>query len=281
MEKTESFWYWKDIMISHNLVGETIKKGNGKWEKEYTYIKIPPNNGYDNYCFLLSDSLVHYSPARNKWWFSICFDMQIQLIYDPELRECGKKYKRYKLSGIELFEQIFKNYEVSFKTECIEREKKRVSEKEKRDRANTGEIVCGRYTGNVYSGKQPKYRSEDTLKAFFTNDKNSAFSNSRFDKVKNVNVEFVVFKGISKYHFGLYEDIINAYLRDIDMYKKMCETLKVRINNKYKVVTKTEDIVLAQYEHCEQSIEETRKRLRERIEIMLKNEKENITITGA
>lgn len=34
-------WYgWKDIELSGELVGETIKKGNGMWEKEYTS-KIP------------------------------------------------------------------------------------------------------------------------------------------------------------------------------------------------------------------------------------------------
>lgn len=101
MQENENEWYgWKDIELDSNLIGDTINKGSGIFEKEYTYIKIPAGYGYDGYCFLLSSRCVHNT------YFSICHDMKIELIFDPELRENGKKYKRYSLVGRELNNRI-------------------------------------------------------------------------------------------------------------------------------------------------------------------------------
>ena len=107
---------WKDISLDDDLIGETITKGSGMWQKDYVYIKIPKGYGYDNYCFLLSAKCVHISNDKKAYgsYFSIAHNMDIELIYDPDMREAGKKYKRYKLKGYELFDSIFDGYELNF-----------------------------------------------------------------------------------------------------------------------------------------------------------------------
>lgn len=294
MEQNEEWYGWKDIEIPIDLTGDNVTKGSGTWEKEYTYIKVPHGYGYDGYCFLLSSTCVHYGTGKDSWWFSICHDMKIELIYDPELRESGKRYKRYKLTGRELFNNIFKDYEVNFKKEYEERRKREETEKEIKDRKNIGTIVAGRYTGNVYQNKNEKYRSEYALKAYFSGNKTMTYSNKKFDKVRNIKEEFVICENISKYHFLKYEDIINAFLLDIDTHMDICNTLETRLKRKrefsnyhrslkrvykeFSVTTNTENIIESHIEYCKGCIEEIKQKLQERVTKLLEIETENLEL---
>ena len=233
MQENEKEWYgWKDIELDSNLIGDTINKGSGIFEKEYTYIKIPAGYGYDGYCFLLSSRCVHNT------YFSICHDMKIELIFDTELREKGKKYKRYSLDGRELFNNIFESYEANFIEEYIERAKKQQEEKEKSDKKKIGRCVCGLYRGNnSLFDSDNRYMPEDSYKAFFQLKDGSRFANKKFQKIENVKVIFEICASISKYEFDRCEDIINAYLKDFQEYydtiKKLEKKLEVKRYSRY------------------------------------------------
>lgn len=278
-------WYgWKDIELSGELVGETIKKGSGMWEKEYTYIKIPNGYGYDNYCFLLSDKCVHIN-SDNTWYFSICHDMKLELVYDTELREEGKRYKRYQMTGYDLFETIFKDYELKFIEEMEKRFREAVARKEKLNKANQGKVICGIYTGNVYAHIDPKYQSNLSLRAYFIGDNNSTYCNHKYDKIRNVNRVCVIYEGISKHQFLQWEDIINAYLQDYEvLYKvrldierhlvlkkeKNISKLLLKYTPELLVVTDTEEILQKQIEICKESMEAIKLKLTERITQLIK-----------
>lgn len=284
MKEAEEWYGWKDVRIPSSLVGDCVTKGTGRWEKDYTYIKIPQGFGYDGYCFLLSSACVHL--GSDYWWFSICHDMRIELIYDVELREDGKRYKRYKLSGRELYDTVFKEYEVNFKKESDEREAKKQAAKEKHDKSTMGKIVCAMYEGNFYPDDNLKYLRDFSYKAYFIGYNASTYCNHKFDKVRNVKVNFVVFENISKYHFLQYETIINAYLSDFSMYMDMIHSLEKRLNRLQSfrhsskavirsypevfVSTGLEDIVNNHISLCKQSIEDIKIRLHDRIEDLLR-----------
>lgn len=288
--ESENIWGWKEIMVPPKLIGEEVKKGSGIFEKEYTYVKIPSGCGYDNYCFLLSSNCVHLGVDRDKWWFSINSDMKIELIYDPELREAGKRYKRYKLSGYELYEQIYKEYEINFERESIERLRREQKKRDKRNKANIGRIVCGIYEGNSYCDVQLKYMGEHTLKAYFIGNDQSTYANSKFDKVRNVKVDFTVYENISKYNFLQYEAIINAYLMKYEMFKEIYEKLNNNLNRieekqvsrlvrkhtpEYGVVTFTDDLIEKQIKSSKEAMEEVKNRLKERISKLLEKEEDS------
>lgn len=87
MENNLNWSGWRNIEISNELIGDTVEKGSGYWKKEYTYINIPTGYGYDGYIFLLSNNCVHDNFGNEHLWFSyfsICHDMKIELIYNPE-----------------------------------------------------------------------------------------------------------------------------------------------------------------------------------------------------
>lgn len=252
---------WKDVDISKDLIGATITKGSGYYAKEYFHIKIPSGYGYDGYVFLLSKKIVGYSSDDDEGWFSICDDMNIELFYDPDLRETGKRYPRYKMTGYDLYENIFKKYE-DFLYE--ERQTQRLAEtaaKEKRERANIGTVVCGRYLGNIYgylrSGNN--YQSQDYLCSFFKSNA-GVYSNHEFQKVQNVKVEFPVMK-ISKYHFLRYEAQINDFIREYELYKNMMEKLTGLLATRNKNPIGTEDITNKHLLLCESSVKEIKERL--------------------
>lgn len=268
MEEELKWYGWKDITVPRKLIGETFTRGSGTWQKEYTYIFIPKGYGYDNYCFLLADSLVHlYSGNSDEYWFSICHDMKIELFYSPEHREEGKKYKRYKLTGYQLFEEIFDEYETNFAWESAERLRKEQEKKDKRDKKNMGTVICGQYTGNVYGSIYNEYQYQDYLTSFFKSE-GGAYSNKKFNKVQNVKREFKIME-MSKYHFLEYEDIINAYLNEYEMYKKMYDQLNTYLDRPKKIVTKTEDIAKEQAAYCKKAMEEVKQRLQKRITVLL------------
>lgn len=272
-------WYgWKDIRVSGSMIGDTIKKGSGIWEKEYTYIEIPQGYGYDNYCFLLSEKLVHISIEGREWWFSICHDMKIELFYLPEKREDGRKYKRFKMTGYELFENIFKDYEVNFKKEYEKQLKEEREARIKRDKSKIGTIICGIYMGNNYDNGNLKYSKDETLRAFF--DSGKAYSNGKFSKVQNVRKEFVIMENVSKHDFVEMETIINGYLEEYMLYKntriRVCrfaerkEQVKesrtlMKLYPEALVKTDLSDIRDRQITFCDMAMDDIKKRLNERI----------------
>ena len=267
---TERNKYWKDIAVSGDLIGDVITKGSGMWEKEYRYIKVPERYGYDNYVFLLSEKLVEPSSDKKTWYFTICDDMKIELFYNPELLEEGKRYPRYKMTGLELIEKIFEQYEIDFDKECEERLYLERTIKEKRDRANIGKVICGNYTGNIYGNTYNNYNYQPYLTSFFKG-KAGTYSNHQFSKVQNVHREFTI-REMSKYHFLRFEEIINAYIREYEMYKHMEEMLTSCLARKKNIVTYTESIAEEQLSHCRSAIEEVKKKLQERLDELLSTE---------
>lgn len=271
----EMGWSWKDISISEELIGETIEKGKDMWKKEYTYIMLPKGYGYDGYCFLLSDNCVHDG------YISINSDMKIELFYAPDKREEDKKYKRYKLTGKELFDKVFKDYEVNFEREYEERAKKEALAKEKRDKAIIGTIYCGIYQGNAYSDMDYKYMKDLGAKAYFSGNGHSTYMNSKFQKVQNMKIKYVVMKNVSRYHFLRYEDIINTYLSEIEIFEKTLNILKSiylrktdwkereklgkETRKQYQIKTDTEDIIKEEIDSLEKHIEEMKKRMTRRL----------------
>lgn len=274
-------WSWKDISISEELIGETIEKGKDMWKKEYTYIMLPKGYGYDGYCFLLSDNCVHDG------YISINSDMKIELFYAPDKREEDKKYKRYKLTGKELFDKVFKDYEVNYERKYAERVKKEALAKEKRDKSIIGTIYCGVYQGNAYNDMDFKYTKDMTMKAYFSANGSSTYMNSKFQKVQNMKIKFVIKKEVSRYNFWRCEEIINAYLYEIETFETSLNILKSIYKRKtdwkereklgkilrtqYQIRTNTEDIIKEEMESLERHIEELKKRMLSRLNELLTN----------
>lgn len=278
-------WYWKDIEINNELIGDTIKKGSGYYEKEYVYIKIPNGCGYDNYGFWLSSNCVHIEKTTT--YISICFDMKIELIYDNEKREVGKKYKRYKMTGEELFDNILKDYEINFQKEWLERERVKQEKKEQNNKKNIGKIVCGIYKGN-YSvfDYDNHYRRDEIFRAYFKS-KGGRYSNKKFQKIENVKVYFDIVENISKYEFELLENIINAYLIEYNVYYDRVKAYEKSLEIKYtktelkcrpelRVCTDLEDINEHIYEENKKAMEEIKVRMLKRIEKIRNDRKDGV-----
>lgn len=285
MDNTTNEWAgWKDIELNSDLIGDTITKGSDTWEKEYTYIKIPEGYGYDNYCFLLSSKCVHISENEKLYlsYFSICHDMKIELIISPEFKENGKRYKRYKLSGRELFNTIFKDYEINFHKEYYERARKEQEEKDKKNKKKMGRCICGKYNGNfsVYDTGN-KYMPESCFKAFFQLEDGSRYSNKKFNKVENVKVIFEISSDISKYEFDKWEEIINAYLIEFHKYYLIAENIRNSLDKKTpysKVEIKTQPHLLIKTDLddiAEYVLDATEKAMHD-VQIRLKNRLNNL-----
>ena len=255
---------WKEIRVLGDLIGETITKGTGIYEKEYRYICAPPGSTYEGYVFFLAESLVNLRGERGnlRWSFTICHDMKIELFYSPELREEGKRYKRYKMSGHELYETVFREHEEwLLKEEEIKLHEEK-DKQEKKHKSKIGKIICGRYMGNMYAYRDCKYTQQAYLSVFFTTN-NSTYSNGRFEKVQNVKYEFVIAENVSKHYFLQNEANIKAYISDYEMYKSMYVTLEKRLlqNEHALVTTKNEDIAQAHMNYCKAAMEEIKRRL--------------------
>lgn len=268
---------WKDISIEQILIGDTVTKGKDIWQKNYTYICIPTGYGYDGYCFLLSSKCV------GETYFSICNDMHIELFKHPEQREPGKKYPRYKMDGYELFEKIFRDYEINFEAEYLKRLKKEEQDKEHREKSIKGKCICGIYTGNIYGNSYNGYIYDAKCRAFFASDEGCTYQNKKFQKVKNVNCHFVVCD-MTKYEFSKWEDIINAYLEEYDFYYYQAEALRKHIEkskNKSKIEMKyhpeclvrtdIEDLHTDMLVKLEEIMQKIRERLKNRIEMLKKS----------
>lgn len=214
--------------------------------------------------------------------------MRIELFRSPEERDPGKKYPRYKMSGYDLFEQIFKEYEVDFEAEYLERLKKEQQEKERKDRAIKGKCICGIYTGNIYGNSDNGYMHDTRLRAYFASENGCTYLNKKFQKVHNVRVVKVVCDNMTRYEFNRWEDIINAYLEEYNLYYEQAEVIKRHIElakSKSKVKMKCHpeclvrtdiddlhDTVLGELENIMQEIVE---RLRRRIDTLRENGERN------
>ena len=203
---------WIKSEINKSLLIGEVKRGKGIYEKSYFVVKIPCGYGYDNYCFCHSKSLIEIG---EHCYISFHRDMKIELVLCEEKREEGKRYKRYKMDGQTLYDLVFSQYEDSYKTE-------RKNKEEQRQKDTIGSIVCGRYNGNNYDICDSKYTYQDELKVWFRS-KSGRYSNSEFQKVQNVNVEFEIKDNVSKFDFIEIEKKINEYLQD---YQWFCEEVK-------------------------------------------------------
>lgn len=276
-------WLWKDIDIKLENLGETIVKGKNMWAKDYTYIFLPKGYGYDNYCFLLSDKCVHISSDKKSAYISICATMNIDLIYNPKLREEDKKYQRHKLTGEELFDRVYCDYEKTIIADSIKRQKKEKEERIKRYKRTKGKIICGKYTGNAYGNLDGKYRCQRYYSSFFKGDDFTTYSNSKFDKVHNVEELYTIIDNVSRYEYIQSEEIINAYIREMEMLREMKIAIDTHLEKKhnfnlpkterslYRVVTKTDSILKEQSEMLDVAIEKIKEEMLQRIDTLRKN----------
>lgn len=202
--------YWNDIRLSKKLIGKPIENN---WGYSYTFITLPKNETYDDdYGFFISSKLIYLST------FSLPNDYKVELQKNPDLRESGKRYKRYKMSGLKLKETILKNYIVDLQAESSERLKNENDDKDSRNKKIIGRIIYGRYLGNRY-GRDMEWYSD----YFF--DHNGSFSNSIYEKVRNVKVELVIADNISKYCYEKTYDSIVSQLIDFHRIRNVIDEL--------------------------------------------------------
>ncbi len=215
---------WHNIIVGKDLIGECIDKGSGYWKKSYTYINIP--DGYyepwNGYCFLLSSSCV--------WETTITLedDMKIELFMQQHLREDGKRYKRYHVTGKELIDNVFCNYEDTICKAEMNRTIKERQAREKRNRKVIGDIVYGTYVGNSYGDK-----GDITPTYFFQHD--GVFFNAYHSKVRNVCVEYTVFENVSKYFFEKTIDLISTIFSDYIVISEAEKKLKCLEHTSYDI----------------------------------------------
>lgn len=229
---------WKQISLDKKFFGKTIKKGKDLWEREYTYILIPPGYGYDNYCFLLSSNcIIHYSDSK---CFTLHSDMTIELFYNPDLKEPNKKYKRYTITSLELYKTVFKPYEI----EKQERELKK-------EKTKQGVCICGIYNGNNSLYDIYKYQKQTVFKAFFK--ENRCYYNYEFDKVINVECIFEIANNMSRYDFNRLENFINSYLLTYHSYLSQLEILK-KMDPKVPGLLKKQNRIIKEYEEIVETI---------------------------
>lgn len=200
---------WHDFEIDKELIGEV--KGSGSMY-ESRFITLPENEVYESgYGFFMGVKLV------SSWngTISIPDGYKMELQMSPELREPGKRYKRYKLTGQEIKETVFFPYQ----KKQAELEKKKAQERDRRNRKVMGRIVYGYYRGNTYLGR-PDYAPD----YFFFN--GSRYYNRTHEKVQNVKEEFTVMKGVSKYFFDIKIEEIEKRLRGFLCVRGCLESLK-------------------------------------------------------
>ena len=130
---------WDDYRLGKEYIGETIDQGFGYSQN---FITLPENHVYDSgYGFFISSKLASEEEI------SLPDDYKVELIMNPELREEGKRYKRYKISGLELKEQVLEPY----MDVLLEKQIKAQKEKDRRNKKVMGNIVYGYYKGSIYA----------------------------------------------------------------------------------------------------------------------------------
>lgn len=197
---------WDEFYIDKSLVGERVESGRDyRGNPLYVshFILLPPNNVYaTGYGFYLSAKLVDEEDGHIK----LSDDYKVELQMSPSAREPDKRYKRYKLSGAEIKEQVF----TPFAEIEAQREKAKAEARDKRNRRVMGSIVYGKYTGNHYGDQ-----GDLSCDYFFFN--GSRYYSRCHEKVSNVRVSFTVIENASKYFFDAnvesIEDKLRGYVR--------------------------------------------------------------------
>lgn len=197
---------WDDYRLGKEYIGETIDKGFGYSQN---FITLPENQVYDSgYGFFISSKLASEEEI------SLPDDYKVELIMNTELREEGKRYKRYKISGLELKEQVLETY----MDVLLEKQIKAQKEKDRRNKKVMGNIVYGYYKGSIYA-------PADLLSTyFFVHD--GIFYNREHQKVRNVTVEFTVMENVSKYFYDRIVSVLRIEMADWLIISKSIEQLK-------------------------------------------------------
>ena len=190
------------------------------------FVTLPPNPHYaEGYGFYIGSSLI------TEGYISLPDDYKIELLMTPELREPGKRYKRYRMTGKELASQIFDPYMDSVLKKQMEIQR----QKERRYKRIKGDIVYGIYKGSRYDFPDQLYDF------YFVHD--GMYYNKRHEKVKNVVVESIVFEGVTKLFYDKSVDILKRELENwitIGTSIKILLTIKEPGSNLEKVLRELE-----------------------------------------
>lgn len=187
---------WENVILPPVLMGETFTSGGGYYEKEYVYIKIPYSEKYDHYCFAISSKLVDATSEPELLYINLCMDAEYVLQKDAEYREEGKRYKRYKMTGKELYDTVLEVCEDDFLIKRQKEAETKEKERTKREKKVMGYIVYGVYKGNNYGDKGDLVENY-----FFENKQTGTYFNQYHEKVSNVQVTYRINKQISKHFF--------------------------------------------------------------------------------
>lgn len=211
---------WQDILIGSDLIGESIDRGTGYYKKSYTYIFVPGEN-YKGYCFLLSSNCVYEN------LISIKDNMNIELFMHPDNKADNKKYKRYRMTGAELIENILGPYEDNLYVERAKRQREEAEKQKSLDKKKKGNIVYGHYYGSIYD-------QTDNFRDFFFHSSSGTFFNKYHEKARNVKISFVVMEDVSKYFFKQVKDILDKRLKDYIKLMDILEQLET-LNNQSEI----------------------------------------------
>lgn len=212
-KRMEKWTGWRDVYVAREMIGGTVEKG-GEWQEEmFRYIRVPYGYNYDDYVFLVSEKYVRVDIDR-KWYFCIRSYETIELFYDPQKCKPGKKYKRYKMTGYELYERLFENYEGIYLDECEEMRKLLTSPEDSK-RTDLGVAVCGVFCGNICENDDDEELHFPKFSAFFRSNAGT-FSNSEHRGTRKVNCVFEIME-MSKQEFIELENVMNDYIADFGL----------------------------------------------------------------
>lgn len=187
---------WIEVILSKELLGERFVSGTGFYEKEYVYINIPDSDKYNHYCFQISAKLVDDKTDTDRLYLSFHSEAKFVLQKSREYRNGKKRYKRYELTGKELYAEVLEACEDTFLNELYKKEEEKIRMRKAREKRIMGKIVYGKYTGNNYGYVADEYNS-----FFFKNIESSTYFNSIYEKVSNVEVIYCIDELVSKDFF--------------------------------------------------------------------------------
>lgn len=236
---------WENVILDPVLLGETFTSGSGYYEKEYTYIRIPVSEKYEHYCFALSSKLVDVESDPEQLYITLCMAAEYILQKDPEYRETGKRYKRYKLTGQELYESVLEVCEDDFLRKTWQNRESKEKERAKREKRIKGYIVYGHYKGNTYGDK-----GDLAANYFFENKQTGTYFNQYHERVSNVQVQYRINKKISKHFFRSNMNVLHEKLQKWMWMKKTLESQNALLS-----VLATEETLRNEIIKLQQSIE--------------------------
>lgn len=213
---------WQLVSLNPALKGETFTSGSGYYEKEYIYINIPTSDKYDHYCFAISTKLVDAESSPDFLYINLCLDAEYTLQKALEYRGEGKRYKRYKMCGKELYEAILEECEDDYFKQWQQDTQRKEQNRIKRENKVMGHIVYGHYKGNTYG-----QWADISETFFFENTETKTYFNKHHDKVSNVVVKYRIEKPVSKAYFREIEPNI---FEKLNKWKWLKRTLEMQEN---------------------------------------------------